>query len=57
MANLFRINTSLCFRRFAQCRTGVLNRSHDCLATGVHVDVFHRDLLLALTAVTIQRVE
>ena len=57
MANLFRINTSLWFRRFAQCRTGVLNRSHDCLATGVHVDVFHRDLLLALTAVTIQRVE
>src|SRR5262249_44815346 len=34
-----------------------VNRSHDGLSTGMHMDMFHRDLLLALAAVAVERIE
>jgi hypothetical protein len=34
-----------------------LDHAHNCLTPGMHVDVLHRDLLLALAAMMVQRVE
>ena len=53
MGNLLRIVLSVGFRGIVQRRT--LNRSHNGLAAGVHVNVLHCDLLLALTAVAKSR--
>ena len=34
-----------------------LDHAHDGLTPGMHMDVFHRDLLLALAAMMIERVD